>query len=199
MANEKIHEYIDSVIPDEPKGTQIWIDTDTGTNQNGYLSKKMNVIVLAEILRTNYRVHIQSGSNQKQVIATANVPQQITLNHLNQPSRIGMVNHQLIFDEGGIYRVSYVCNVMNIGGQHQYFWTWVQLNGVDVPFSTRMMDAHSNQSGSPCINEMLIEIDPNDELSFWMMGSDTNVQIMAEVNQRDMPDSLSISIVIDKA
>jgi hypothetical protein len=73
------------------------------------------------------------------------------------------------------------------------------LNGVDVPFSSRMMDFRSNQYGSPCMNEALIEIDPDDELSFWMMGSDTDLRIMAEVNQRDMPDMLSISIVIDKA
>ena len=40
MAYEKIHEYLDTVTIDDVKGNQIYLDTDTGTDQNGWTSKK---------------------------------------------------------------------------------------------------------------------------------------------------------------
>lgn len=198
MANEKIHEYIDSVLPDEPKGTQIWIDTDTGSNQNGWLSKKLEMAVLGQILRTNFRVHGQFGSNQKQAITTINTPQQITLNLILNPSQIGMVNNEIIFNESGLYRVQYILNVSNSGGQHQHLQTWMVLDRQNVDFSRRIIDAHSNQIGSPLVNEMFVDCNENSVLSFWMMATDRNVEITSDVATSIVPDMMSISITIDK-
>lgn len=198
MANEKIHEYIDSVSPNEPKGTQIWIDTDTGSNQNGWLSKKLDVMVLGQILRTNFRVYGQFGSTIKQEILVANTPQQITLNQIMNISQINMVNNAIIVPEAGMYRVQYILNVSNIGGQHQQLLSWMKNNGNNVDYSTKSIDAHSNQSGSPLVNEMLVDCLADDELTFWMFGTDTNVRLLQSINNRDFPDLMSISITIDK-
>ena len=199
MANEKIHQYIDSVEVGDAKGNEIWIDTDTGDPEaNEWLSKKMEMPVLAQILRTYFRVYGHFTSDVKQIIGPINTAQQITLNNTQMGARMSLVSNKIIFEESGFYRIQYALNVINAGGQHAHLESWIKLNGTNIPFSKRAIDVHSNQTGTSLTNEILLEISSGSELTFWMYGSSIKIEVNFEASSGVFPMMPSVSVTIDK-
>jgi hypothetical protein len=198
MANEKIHEYIDEVVVNDVKGKEIWIDTDTGNNANGWLSKKLNIEILAEILRTNFKVYGQFSSDEKQEILRQNVPQQITLNQTFSSQDIDLISDAIVVQETGIYRIQYILTTANNSGTHAHLDSWIVLDGDDVNLSRKRVDVHSNQSGSPLVNETIFQIDAGSELTFWMLATNTNVLLQSEAGTTTIPLLPSIVVTMEK-
>ena len=197
MANEKIHEYIDSVVVNDVKGNEIWIDTDTGTGSN-WTSKKLDIKVLAQILRTHFKVYGQFNNNSKQYITQANREQQIVLDVEDNVNDLSLSNNAIVISEDGLYRVQYILMVANSGGTHAHLDSWMKIDGQMVDISRKQIDAHSNQSGSPLVNEMILQMGSGSLLTFWMMASNTNVVLQYETGTIDIPQMPSILVTIEK-
>ena len=199
MANEKIHQYIDSVEVGDVKGNQIWIDTDTGDPEtNKWLSKKMEISVLAEILRTYFQINGHFISDVKQIIGPINTEQQITLNQSLNEVGMALNSNKIVLGEAGYYRIQYALNVINAGGTHAHLESWIKLNGTNIPFSKRAIDVHSNQTGTSLTNEIIFLCDANDELTFWMYGSSIKIEVNFEASSGVFPMMPSVSVTIDK-
>jgi hypothetical protein len=199
MANEKIHQYIDSVAIEDVETNQIWIDTDTGDPEtNEWVSKRMELPVLAEILRTNFRVFGYFTSDVKQIIGPIDTAQQIKLNNTQMNAGMTLVSNKIVFEESGFYRIQYALNVRNAGGTHGHLESWMKIDGTDIPFSKRAIDVHSNQTGTSLTNEILLPINLGSELTFWMYGSSIKIEVNFEASSGVFPMMPSVSVTIDK-
>lgn len=197
MANEKIHEYIDSVVVNDVKGNEIWIDTDTGTGSN-WTSKKLDIEILAQILRTHFKVYGQYACSTKQYISSSNREQQITLDIDIASGDVQLTSNAIVVPEDGQYRVQYILMVANSGGTHSHLDSWMKIDGQNVAYSRKQADSHSNQSGSPLVNEMILQMGANSQLTFWMSSPNTNVLLNHEASSIDVPMMPSILVTIEK-
>jgi hypothetical protein len=197
MANEKIHEYIDSVVVNDVKGNEIWIDTDTGTGSN-WTSKKLDIEILAQILRTHFKVCGQFFNPLKQYITGINREQQIEITDVLQSSEINLVSNGIIVPEDGLYRVSYILQFGHVGGTHAMLYTWMKIDGQNVDVSGKNTYVHSNEDAHMMVNEMIVQMGAQSELTLWMLSDDTNVLLTNNPSSATIPLVPSVSIIISK-
>lgn len=104
---------------------------------------------------------------------------------------------RIIFDEGGLYYLSFTAQVYSTSGSKLDFYFWPRINGVDVPSGSTKVTLHNNQQTKPVTKGAIFTVSAGDYLEAMWATSDHTVaslEVFAATAFAPATPSVSLSI-----
>jgi hypothetical protein len=105
---------------------------------------------------------------------------------------------RIIFNEGGLYLLSFTAQIYSTSGSQVNFRFWPRLNGVDVPTGTTLASLHDNTATKPVTKGAIFRVSANDYLEAMWSTSSTNGSLEAFAATAYAPAAPSVSLSITR-
>lgn len=142
------------------------------------------------------------SSTQTQTVSTINTPTPITFNTIqnNLGISIGALDaSKVFFAESGLYVLNFNTQSLSNNSSAKNVYFWLRINGVDLPYSTRIKSIVGNGVYSTFHITYNVSLNANDYIQFMWASTDTNVQLDASPATAFAPTSPSAYLHIDQA
>lgn len=106
---------------------------------------------------------------------------------------------RIIFEEGGLYYLTFTAQVYSTKGSKVLFYFWPRLNGVDVPSGATQATLHDNQQTKPVTKGAIFSVSAGDYLeAYWATDSHTDSYLNAFAATAFAPATPSVSLSITR-
>jgi hypothetical protein len=106
---------------------------------------------------------------------------------------------RIIFEEGGLYYLTFTAQVFSTSGSDIDFWFWPRINGVDVPSGATRASLHDNSSTKPVTKGAIFSVSAGDYLeAYWATDGHTNGSLQAFAATAFAPAVPSVSLSITR-
>lgn len=123
-------------------------------------------------------------SDESQVIVAANTPQPVRLNQVFTNLKVNLSGSSGIqFDHAGIYKFTYVAQVINDSNSIQDAVFWIKYNNVDFPHSATLINLPIRKAmGNPSSQMMTFMLigqaqNDNDKIELWWQSTSTDISL----------------------
>lgn len=106
---------------------------------------------------------------------------------------------RIIFEEGGLYYLTFTAQVYSTSGSKLTFWFWPRLNGVDVPDGATTATLHDNTQTKPVTKGAIFSVSAGDYLeAYWATDDHTVASLEAFAATAFAPSTPSVSLSITR-
>jgi hypothetical protein len=106
---------------------------------------------------------------------------------------------RIIFEEGGLYYLTFTAQIFSTKGSKLAFWFWPRLNGVDVPSGSTQATLHDNTQTKPITKGAIFRVSAGDYLeAYWATDDHTSASLEAFAATAFAPASPSASLSITR-
>lgn len=106
---------------------------------------------------------------------------------------------RIIFEEGGLYYLTFTAQIYSSSGSKVEFWFWPKLNGVDVPSGATRASLHDNTSTKPVTKGAIFSVNAGDYLeAYWATSNHSNASLEAFAATAFAPATPSVSLSITR-
>lgn len=136
-----------------------------------------------------------------QTVSNVNEATEITFNNEEFSSGISIDsidNSKIIFSDSGMYGVNINIQILSTNSSAKNVRVWIRKNGVDVPYSSRVISIVGNNVYNVFSVSHDISFDANDYLQIMWAASDTTISLKAAPSTAFAPSSPSVQINIDQ-
>lgn len=106
---------------------------------------------------------------------------------------------RIIFEEGGLYSLSFTAQIYSTKGSKLGFWFWPRINGVDVPSGTTRATLHDNEQTKPVTKGAIFSVEAGDYLeAVWATDDHTVASLEAFAATAFAPATPSVSLSITR-
>jgi hypothetical protein len=106
---------------------------------------------------------------------------------------------RIIFEEGGLYYLTFTAQVYSTSGSKLTFWFWPRLNGVDVPSGATTATLHNNTQTKPVTKGAIFSVNAGDYLeAYWATDHHTVASLEAFAATAFAPATPSVSLSITR-
>ena len=106
---------------------------------------------------------------------------------------------RIIFEEGGLYNLSFTAQIYSTSGSDVSFWFWPRINGVDVPSGATKATLHNNSATKPVTKGAIFSVEAGDYLeAVWATDNHTNASLEAFAATAFAPATPSVSLSISR-
>ena len=106
---------------------------------------------------------------------------------------------RIIFEEGGLYYLTFTAQVYSTSGSKVDFWFWPRLNGVDVPAGAARASLHNNTQTKPVTKGAIFSVNAGDYLeAYWATDDHTVASLEAFAATAFAPATPSVSLSITR-
>jgi len=106
---------------------------------------------------------------------------------------------RIIFEEGGLYYLTFTAQIYSTSGSKRMFWLWPRLNGVDVPAGATTATLHNNTQTKPVTKGAIFSVNAGDYLeAYWATDDHTVASLEAFAATAFAPATPSVSLSITR-
>ena len=106
---------------------------------------------------------------------------------------------RIIFEEGGLYYLTFTAQIYSTSGSALKFWFWPKLNGVDVPSGATTATLHDNGQTKPVTKGAIFSVSAGDYLeAYWATDGHTVASLEAFAATAFAPATPSVSLSITR-
>jgi hypothetical protein len=106
---------------------------------------------------------------------------------------------RIIFEEGGLYYLTFTAQIYSTSGSKLMFWFWPQLNGIDVPAGATTATLHNNTQTKPVTKGAIFSVSAGDYLeAYWATDDHTVASLEAFAATAFAPSTPSVSLSITR-
>jgi hypothetical protein len=106
---------------------------------------------------------------------------------------------RIIFQEGGLYYLTFTAQIYSTSGSKLTFWFWPRLNGVDVPAGATTATLHDNTQIKPVTKGAIFSVNAGDYLeAYWATDHHTVASLEAFAATAFAPATPSVSLSITR-
>lgn len=106
---------------------------------------------------------------------------------------------RIIFEEGGIYYLTFTAQIYSTNSSQVTFWFWPRLNGVDVPSGATRSSLESNTSTKPVTKGAVFTVNAGDYIeAYWAVSDYTTTSLRAFAATAFAPSTPSVSLSITR-
>ena len=106
---------------------------------------------------------------------------------------------RIIFDEGGLYYLTFTAQIYSTKGSKVSFYFWPKLNGVDVASGSTQATLHDNQQTKPVTKGAIFSVNAGDYIeAYWATDSHTDSYLNAFAATAFAPATPSVSLSITR-
>lgn len=106
---------------------------------------------------------------------------------------------RIIFEEGGLYYLTFTAQIYSTSGSKRMFWFWPRLNGVDVPAGAATATLHNNTQTKPVTKGAIFSVNAGDYLeAYWATDDHTVASLEAFAATAFAPATPSVSLSITR-
>jgi len=106
---------------------------------------------------------------------------------------------RIIFEEGGVYYLTFTAQVYSTSGSKVDFWFWPRINGVDVPSGATRASLHDNTSTKPVTKGAIFSVSAGDYLeACWATNYHTTASLEAFAATAFAPATPSVSLSVTR-
>lgn len=106
---------------------------------------------------------------------------------------------RIIFEEGGVYYLTFTAQVYSTSGSRIDFWFWPRINGADVPTGTTRATLHDNEATKPVTKGAIFSVSAGDYLeAYWATSDHTRGTLEAFPATAFAPAAPSVSLSITR-
>jgi hypothetical protein len=136
-----------------------------------------------------------------QTLTSANQAKAVTLN--TSEFRFGISidevdTSKVVFSESGLYPININIQILSTNSSAKSVWVWLRKNGVDVPYSSRVISIVGNNTYTVFQVTHNISMDADDYMQIMWAGSDTTISLKAVPATAFAPASPSVHLHIDQ-
>ena len=117
-----------------------------------------------------------------QTATAINTPQKVVFDTLPVASGVtvaGSPATQITVAEGGVYEASFSCQLTSTSASLQRFWTWLRINGTDLPLSQLESTVQANGGASIVSRTVPLPMAAGDYLEIMWAVDNTNLTMTA--------------------
>jgi hypothetical protein len=152
MANEKIHEYLDSTTLEDLDKRPVVIDCDVQEDDASWISKQLNFRTLFEFMNDSAQKITGSFYHDgNQIHTSANVPKPMNIANTEWSNGISVTNDlsgnpsRIQVGSKGKYNLQFSAQLYRTsGGSNEQVSIWFRKNGVDIPNSNTHVNVVAN-------------------------------------------------------
>ena len=116
-------------------------------------------------------------SAQPQVAPNINFGHQVTLSNTLFSSTVSMSNSTITVGETGLYKFELRAQLSSSSSNQKSIVLWYKKNGINVPFSSVRQSIATSGGYSTIINNQMISLTPQDNVSIFFAVTDTTLTI----------------------
>lgn len=136
-----------------------------------------------------------------QTLTSVNQAKAVTLN--TSETRFGISidevdTSKVVFSESGLYPININIQLLSTNSSAKTVWIWLRKNGVDVPYSSRVISIVGNNTYTVFQVTHNISMDADDYMQIMWAGSDTTISLKAVPATAFAPASPSVHLHIDQ-
>lgn len=106
---------------------------------------------------------------------------------------------RIIFEEGGLYYLTFTAQVYSTNSSQVDFWFWPRLNGVDVPSGATRASLHNNTQTQPVTKGAIFSVTAGSYLeAYWATSDHTSASLQAFPSAAFAPSTPSVSLSITR-
>jgi len=106
---------------------------------------------------------------------------------------------RIIFEEGGVYYLTFTAQVYSTSGSQVVFWFWPRINGVDVPSGATRASLHDSTSTKPVTKGAIFSVSAGDYLeAYWATDDHTRGTLEAFAATAFAPATPSVSLSVTR-
>jgi len=106
---------------------------------------------------------------------------------------------RIIFEEGGVYYLTFTAQVYSTSGSQVDFWFWPRINGVDVPSGATRASLHDNTATKPVTKGAIFSVSAGDYLeTCWATSHHTTASLEAFAATAFAPATPSVSLSVTR-
>ena len=143
---------------------------------------------------------ISSSVNQP-ANATINTPKAITYNTTEVSNGItvdGTDTSKIVFEQSGLYTVTMNAQVLSTNASEKKVWMWIRKNGVDVPFSSRVISIVGNLEYKVLHVAHSISMDAGDYVQFMFASNAVAIRLQSEPATAFAPAAPSVRVQVEQ-
>ena len=203
MANEKIHEYLDSATLSDVQTLPVMIDCDV-QEIGGWISKQLDVKNIIDASNdTGTRTFGQFHDDTIQVHTSLNTPKAMELDSTDFFNGIvinndGLGNPTIIqVSQAGIYNLQFSAQLNRTsGGAVAKTSMWFRQNGVDIPNSNTHVDVIANTTYLVASWNIYVDCQAMDEIQMMWSVSSLAIRLLAEIPDLVVPHPATPSLIV---
>jgi hypothetical protein len=203
MANEKIHEYLDSATLSDVQTLPVMIDCDV-QEIGGWISKQLDVKNIIDASNdTGTRTFGQFHDNTIQLHTSLNSPKAMELNTTDFYNGIvintdGFGRPTLIqVPSAGIYNLQFSAQVnRTTGGAIEKASIWFRQNGVDIPNSNTHVNMIANTTYLVASWNIYVDCQASDTIQLMWSVSLLTIRLLAEAPDLIVPHPATPSLIV---
>jgi hypothetical protein len=106
---------------------------------------------------------------------------------------------RIIFEEGGLYYLTFTAQVYSTSASQVDFWFWPRLNGVDVPSGATRASLHDNTATKPVTKGAIFSVSAGDYLeAYWATDRHGSASLESFAATAFAPSTPSVSLSITR-
>lgn len=140
--------------------------------------------------------YLMAHSTQDQPIATANTPQAVTFNTVDDSNTISVSADSITFEHSGLYYIAISLEFLASSGSTKNIYFYVEKNGVAQTACHESM--HQASQAKLCTRSSLLTVAKNDIIKVVMISDSTDVKLNAENATGSIPSIPSATITITR-
>jgi len=113
-------------------------------------------------------------------------------------SRDGTNPERIVFEEGGVYLLSFTAQISSTSGSTVMFRFWPRINGTDVTGSTIVAKLHQNDASTVVSRSVLFEVGAGDYIEVMWATDSTNGFLKAEPATAYAPSAPSTTLGVTR-
>lgn len=203
MANEKIHEYLDSATLSDVQTLPVMIDCDV-QEVGGWISKQLDVKRIIEASNdTGTRTFGQFHDDTIQLHTSLNSPKAMELNSIDFYNGIvinndGFGRPTLIqVPSAGIYNVQFSAQLNRTsGGAIENASIWFRQNGVDILNSNTHVNVIANSTYLVASWNIYVDCQASDTIQLMWSVSSLAIRLLAETPNLSVPHPATPSLIV---
>jgi hypothetical protein len=203
MANEKIHEYLDSATLSDVQTLPVMIDCDV-QEVGGWISKQLDVKRIIEASNdTGTRTFGQFHDDTIQLHTSLNTPKAMELNSTDFNNGMSIVNDGfgrptiIKIPSAGIYNLQFSAQLNRTsGGSVARTSMWFRQNGVDILNSNTHVDVIANTTYLVASWNIYLDCQAMDTIQMMWSVSSLAIRLLAEAPDLIVPHPATPSLIV---
>jgi hypothetical protein len=203
MANEKIHEYLDSATLSDVQTLPVMIDCDV-QEVGGWISKQLDVKNIIDASNdTGTRIFGQFHDDTIQLHTSLNTPKAMELNSTDFNNGMSIVNDGfgrptiIKIPVDGIYNLQFSAQLNRTsGGSVAQTSMWFRQNGADILNSNTHVNVNANTTYLVASWNIYLDCQAMDTIQMMWSVSSLSIRLLAETPDLVVPHPATPSLIV---
>jgi hypothetical protein len=201
MANEKIHEYLDSATLSDVQTLPVAIDCDV-QEVGGWISKQLSVSTLFEAYE-QAKIIGSFHDETTQAHTLPNVSKGLNISNADFSNGVYIANDilgnptNIVVLSEGIYNLQFSAQLYRTsGGSNQQVSIWFRKNGIDIPNSNTHINVVANSRYQVASWNIFVDCDVNDTLEIMWSVTSIDITIPSVAPDLIVPHPATPSLIV---